>query len=565
MQPDPRLPADPVAYFCMEVALSSDVPTYAGGLGVLAGDLVRGAADASVPLIAVTLVHRKGYLRQRLDTRGRQLDRAAAWQPKTRLEAVRERVAIALEGRVVHVGAWRAAVLGVRGSTVSVYLLDTDVTDNQPEDRTITDALYGGDERNRLMQEAVLGLGGVALLRALGVTPRVYHMNEGHAALLTLALLADQPKSVDRATAGDRVRQRCVFTTHTPVPAGHDRFPVSLVRQVLGPGLSTLAQQSGAVSRGVLNMTELALRYSRYVNGVAMRHGEIAANMFPKYPIDAITNGVHVGTWAAAPMAQLYDKYMPQWRHDNRYLRYAIRCPLDEIREAHLSAKAELIAAIAHRTGTTLDARALLVGFARRATPYKRANLIFHDLARLRSIAHRSGPLQLLFAGKAHPRDDGGKEMIASVVAAAKALRPDVAVLYLEDYDIDLAKQLVAGVDLWLNTPRKPLEASGTSGMKAALNGVPSLSVLDGWWVEGHIESVTGWRIGDDSQLSDDGKEAESLYRALEEVILPMFHQQPLAYAAVMRGAIAHNGSFFTAQRMVAQYVENAYRAASVI
>jgi glycogen phosphorylase len=562
VQPDLPVPADPVAYFCMEVALASDIPTYAGGLGVLAGDFVRGAADASVPLIVVTLVHRKGYLRQRLDTRGRQMDRAAAWQPKTRLEAVRERVAIALEERVVHVGAWRAVVPGVRGSTVSVYLLDTDVTDNQPEDRMITDALYGGDERNRLMQEAVLGLGGVALLQALGVTPRVYHMNEGHAALLTLALLADEPKLVDRAaTAGDRVRERCVFTTHTPVPAGHDRFPISLVRQVLGPELSALAQKSGAVRTGVLNMTALALRYSRYVNGVAMRHGEIAAKMFPRYPINAITNGVHAVTWAAPPMAQLFDKYMPQWRHDNRYLRYAMRCPVDAIREAHMSAKTELIAAVARRSKANLDPRALLIGFARRATPYKRANLIFHDVARLRSIARRSGPLQLLFAGKAHPQDDGGKQMIESVVAAAKALRPDVAVFYLEDYDIVLAQQMVAGVDLWLNTPRKPLEASGTSGMKAALNGVPSLSVLDGWWVEGHIESVTGWRIGDESLRSDDAKEADSLYRMLEDVILPMFHQRPLAYAAVMRGAIAHNGSFFTAQRMVAQYVEHAYRA----
>jgi glycogen phosphorylase len=292
-----------------------------------------------------------------------------------------------------------------------------------------------------------------------------------------------------------------------------------------------------------------------------LRHGEIAAKMFPRYPINAITNGVHAVTWAAPPMAQLFDKYMPQWRHDNRYLRYAMRCPVDAIREAHMSAKTELIAAVARRSKANLDPRALLIGFARRATPYKRANLIFHDVARLRSIARRSGPLQLLFAGKAHPQDDGGKQMIESVVAAAKALRPDVAVFYLEDYDIVLAQQMVAGVDLWLNTPRKPLEASGTSGMKAALNGVPSLSVLDGWWVEGHIESVTGWRIGDESLRSDDAKEADSLYRMLEDVILPMFHQRPLAYAAVMRGAIAHNGSFFTAQRMVAQYVEHAYRA----
>jgi starch phosphorylase len=546
----------------MEVALSSDIPTYAGGLGVLAGDLIRGAADASVPLIAVTLVHRKGYLRQRLDATGKQTEEPAAWAPESRLGAVAERVAIVLEGQAVHLRAWRADVAGIRGSTVHVYLLDADLPENRPGDRTITDALYSGDPRNRLRQEAVLGLGGVALLNALGHAPRAYHMNEGHAALLTLALLASEPTlDDDPQGAADRVRERCVFTTHTPVAAGHDVFPVALVRKVLGRKLSALAEHSGAVSAGTLNMTALALRYSRYVNGVAMRHGEIAAGMFPGHRVNAITNGVHAVTWAAPAMAQLYDKYMPQWRHDNRYLRYAIRCPVDEIRQAHTSAKAELIAAVKRRTGTTLDPRALLVGFARRATPYKRANLIFTDVARLRSIARKSGPLQLLFAGKAHPQDDGGKQMIASVVAAAKALRRDVAIVYLEDYDTDLAKQIVAGVDLWLNTPRKPLEASGTSGMKAALNGVPSLSVLDGWWVEGHIEAVTGWRIGDDSSASDDAKEAESLYRTLESEILPMFHQRPLAYAEVMRGAIAYNGSFFTAQRMVAQYVENAYGA----
>ena len=548
----------------MEIALTSDIPTYAGGLGVLAGDLVRGAADASVPLIAVTLVHRKGYLRQRLDAEGRQTEEPAAWTPERSLAAVAERVTIVLEGQEVHVRAWLRDVPGIRGSSVRVYLLDTDLPENRPEDRAITDALYGGDLRNRLKQEAVLGLGGVALLHALGQAPRVYHLNEGHAALLTLAVLADG-STLDRdpADAADRVRERCVFTTHTPVPAGHDRFPVALVRQVLGPKFGGLAEQSGAVSAGVLNMTALALRYSRYVNGVAMRHGEITANMFPRYPVNAITNGVHAVTWVAGALARVYDEYMPQWRHDNRYLRYAIRCPLEAIRAAHVSAKGELAAAIAARTGTTVDPKALLIGFARRATPYKRANLIFHDPQRLRSIVRRSGPLQLIFSGKAHSQDAGGKQMIASVFAAAKQLRPDVQVVYLEDYDLALAKIVVAGVDLWLNTPRKPLEASGTSGMKAALNGVPSLSVLDGWWVEGHIESVTGWRIGDDSDRSDDAKEAESLYRKLEDVVLPMFHRRPLAYAEVMRAAIAHNGSFFTAQRMVAQYVENAYRASS--
>jgi len=275
--------------------------------------------------------------------------------------------------------------------------------------------------------------------------------------------------------------------------------------------------------------------------------------------VNAITNGVHAATWTAPAMAEVHDRHIPQWRHDNRYLRYAIKCPLDEIRSAHARAKDELLAEVARRTGRALDRDAFTIGFARRATEYKRPDLLFSDIDRLRAIARSAGPLQVVYAGKAHPRDGGGKEGIRRVFAAAAALGGDLPVVYLEEYDLALARLLVAGVDLWLNTPRKPLEASGTSGMKAALNGVPSLSVLDGWWVEGHIEGVTGWSVGDASAESDDVLEARSLYDKLERIILPLFHRDPAGYAQVMRAAIAHNGSFFNAQRMVEQYLENAY------
>ncbi len=556
------------AYFSMEVALDGAMPTYAGGLGVLAGDTVRAAADVAAPLVAVTLVHRRGYFRQHLAADGTQTETPADWSPEAALEALPQRASLLIEGRLVHVRAWRRTVAGAGGAAVPVYLLDTALPENAPEDRSITDTLYGGDERYRLKQEAVLGLGGVALLRALDPeAPRVYHMNEGHAALLVLALLAEEATGGDLRTVGaaerERVRERCVFTTHTPVPAGHDRFPIALVRDVVGDELARAIVASGVAGDGVLNMTELALRFSRYVNGVALRHGEVAADMFPRYPMNTITNGVHATTWTAPAMAAVHDRHIPQWRHDNRYLRHAIKCPLEEIQQAHAIAKGELLAEVARRTGRALDPVAFTIGFARRAAAYKRADLLFSDIERLRAIARGVGPLTVVYAGKAHPRDEEGKGLIRRVVAAGAVLGPDLPVLYLEDYDMDLAKLLVAGVDLWLNTPRKPLEASGTSGMKAALNGVPSLSVLDGWWVEGHIEGVTGWSIGDASAESDDVLEARTLYEKLERIILPLFHRQPLGYGEVMRGAIAHNGSFFNTQRMVSQYVENAYHPQS--
>jgi starch phosphorylase len=388
-------------------------------------------------------------------------------------------------------------------------------------------------------------------------------MNEGHAAFLTLALLAERHKDrgLHDVTAADReaVHHRCVFTTHTPVPAGFDQFPMSLVRQVLGEEPTSALQAVECFHDGVLNMTYLALLCSRYINGVSMRHEEVSRDMFPSYPINSITNGVHAVTWTAPAFQNLYDRHIPEWRRDNLYLRYAIGIPLDEIRQAHAKAKQELLAEVERRTGIHLAPEAMTIGFARRATAYKRADLLFSDLDRLRRIASRVGPLQVIYGGKAHPRDEGGKTLIRRIFQAAAALGDSVRVVYLEEYDMALGKYLCAGADLWLNTPQKPDEASGTSGMKAALNGVPSLSVLDGWWVEGHVEGVTGWSIGDSSEPeSDPSKEIVSLYDKLD-LIVPMFYEQSTAFTRVMRSAIALNGSFYNAQRMLFQYLENAY------
>ncbi|MDO8615011.1 MAG: alpha-glucan family phosphorylase [Dehalococcoidia bacterium] len=564
MLPDAGNPAA-VAYFSMEIGLESAMPTYSGGLGVLAGDSLRAAADLGIPLAGVTLLHRKGYFRQRLDGQGRQTEAPEVWSPEQFLEPLERRVSVLIEGRQVHLRAWRYLVRGVCGHEVPVYLLDADLPGNTPADRRLTDELYGGGPENRLCQEIILGIGGDAMLRALGHTDiGTYHMNEGHSGFLTIALLEEDlgGRDADAVTEADleAVRRRCVFTVHTPVAAGHDTYPLDLLERFLGSARSRLAARAGAVADGVFNLTHLAMAFARSANGVSMRHGQVSREMFPGHAVSAITNGVHAATWAAPAFAELFDRHLPLWRHDNLFLRYALGVPPEEIRLAHARAKEELLAAVAAVTGVKLDMDTLTVGFARRATGYKRAGLLFSDMGRLRRIVRRGGPLQVIYAGKAHPRDESGHALIEKIFAAAAALRDVVRVVYLEGHDMALARDICAGVDLWLNNPQKPLEASGTSGMKAALNGVPSLSVLDGWWIEGHIEGVTGWSIGEDWQSgSDDAAEARSLYDKLEYTVLPLFYNRPAAYTAVMRSTIALNGSYFNAQRMMSQYLRAVY------
>jgi starch phosphorylase len=549
----------------MEIGLDAALPTYSGGLGVLAGDTLKAAADAGAPLVAVTLLHRKGYFRQHLDARGNQTETFTEWSPDEVLEPLAPRAVVLIEGRPVVLRAWRKEIVGVGGARVPVLFLDTALPENTPWDQGLTGTLYGGDGHYRLCQEAVLGMGGIAILRALAYENILaFHMNEGHSALLTLALLKEEAGGKGLAAVGtqemDAVRERCVFTTHTPVAAGHDQFPSRLVHQVLGPEAMDSLTRNGLLMGDNLNMTHLALSLSRYVNGVSMRHEQVSRGMFPNFPINSITNGVHAATWTHPAFRALYDKHIPEWRRDNQYLRYAAGLALEDIQRAHAVVKRELMAEIAGRTGQAFSPDVFTIGFARRATPYKRADLLFSDLDRLRAIAQRTSKLQIVLGGKAHPRDEGGKDLIRRVFRAAEALRGTVPVVYLEEYDMALAKTLVPGVDLWLNTPQQPYEASGTSGMKAALNGVPSLSVLDGWWIEGHVEGVTGWSIGSSwSPEGDAEQESRILYDKLETVVLPMFYQRPNRYVEVMRSAISLNGPFFNAQRMLSQYLDNAY------
>lgn len=562
-----------IAYFSMEIALADDLPTYSGGLGVLAGDTVRSAADGAVPMVAVTLVHHQGYFRQRLDAAGQQTEAPAAWVPDARLVQLPQRVSLNIAGRDVQVGAWRFDVHGVGGHVVPVLLLDTDLPGNADEDRRLTDHLYGGDVRYRLCQEVVLGVGGVRMLRALGLAGlQRFHMNEGHAALLVIELAYEEMKRRGLATVTREValavRPLCVFTTHTPVSAGHDQFPLSMVREVVTDfGRAFNERVAEFCLDGTLNMTYLALDNSHFVNGVAKRHGEISQHMFAQYKIDSITNGVHAGFWTAPPLQALFDRHIGAWRADNPSLRYALGIPKQELWAAHQRAKADLLQLIGERGGTGFAAHVFTIGFARRATTWKRADLLFHDLQRLLLLHRAAGPLQIVYGGKAHPHDEGGKQMIRRVFEFIAELRGQLPVVYLEDYDMATARRMVAGVDLWLNTPLPPLEASGTSGMKAAMNGVPQLSVLDGWWIEGCIEGVTGWSIGGDTGSTADGVETTdersadslALYDKLEREVMPLFYREPDRYLDVMRHAIALNGSFFNTERMVDQYVRKAY------
>jgi starch phosphorylase len=556
-----------IAYFSMEIGVHNDIPTYSGGLGVLAGDTIRSAADLKLPMVAVTLMSRKGYFTQDIDEAGRQIERPFEWDPSRFMELLPHRVAVRIEGREVQLRAWQYNVKSLTGGYVPVFFLDTDVPDNQPGDREITAFLYGGDKEYRLKQEIVLGLGGVRMLHEMGFEIKKYHMNEGHASFLTLELLNRFKKPIedvwDEKLVWDKtaVKNLCVFTTHTPVEAGHDKFPYELVARVMGeiipvPVLKDLA------GRDYLNMTMLALNLSRYINGVAKKHGEVSQSMFPGYEIHAITNGVHTFTWTCESFRRLYDEYLPGWANEPELFVRVGRIPDRRLWEAHLEAKRDLFTLIKERHGDVLSPDLLTIGFARRATAYKRADLLFRDLDRFERIG--TGKIQLVYAGKAHPQDEPGKKLIQNIIRYKELLRDKIKIVYLKNYNMDTALKIVSGVDVWLNTPLRPLEASGTSGMKATHNGVMNFSVLDGWWIEGHIEGFTGWSIGPAPNelvpgADADARDSEDLYQKLEQTIIPIYYNDRHTWIRMMQNAIGKNAYYFNSHRMMRRYVTEAY------
>lgn len=555
-----------VAYFSMEIAFDDNIPSYSGGLGVLAGDFLATAHDLGMPMVGVTLLPRRGYFKQVLDGEGIQHEEPVEWRIEDNLEEVNQRVVVQVEGRDVTVRAWKYTILEMGDLPVPIYMLDTDLPENTEYDRSLSYYLYGGDLKYRLCQEVVLGIGGMRLIRAMGISIQRYHLNEGHVSLLALELLTETAQKYGRTIPNtsdiNEVRSQCIFTTHTPVPAGHDQFPMDMAMSVIGRHEIDSLRTIFCVN-DTLNMTYVALNLCYYVNGVAHKHQEVTKLMFTNYGIDAITNGVRAKTWTSPHFGTLFDKYIPGWSLDNFSLRYARSIPHEEIWNAHVKAKQNLFDYIKANTGIDFDINAFTLGFARRMTGYKRATLIFEDIERLTQITSKVGPLQIVFAGKAHPQDQNGKEMIHKIIQLQRGLKDHIKIVYLPNYDRRLAKIIIPGVDVWLNNPQRPLEASGTSGMKAALNGVPSLSVQDGWWIEGHTEGVTGWAIGgksDDPEANTNPKiDSNALLDKLENVVMPLYYKQRDEFIHVMAQSIAFNGSFFNTQRMLVEYSLKAY------
>jgi starch phosphorylase len=545
-----------IAYFSMEIGLSNNIHTYNGGLGILAGDTIRSSADLKVPLVGITLVSKKGHFRQEITSDGKQVEHPDPWEPSEHMQLLSTEVKVQIQKRNVTVKPWLYTVKSQTGGAVSVYFLDTDLEGNNPEDREITSFLYGGDETYRLKQEIVLGIGGVRILDALGLGIRKYHMNEGHSSFLALELLQKNGLDIKK------VRNLCVFTTHTPIEAGHDKFSYDLVREVLGDSVPLdVLKKLGGQER--LNMTLFALNLSNYHNGVAKRHRDSSKAMFPGYEIRSITNGVHSYTWTCESFRTLYDKYFPGWANEPDLLVRADGILDEDVWRAHEEAKKMLIDYVNNATNAGMDYHTLTLGFARRATGYKRTALLFSDIEKLKR-ANRKGRIQLIFSGKANPKDDSGRKLIEQILGYAQELKDEIKIVYLANYDMDLAAKLVSGVDVWLNTPLRPLEASGTSGMKAAYNGVINFSVLDGWWIEGWIEGVTGWAIGpqpNESVSAEEGRrrELDDLYNKLECIVVPMFYSRRDDWIKMMKNSIGKIAYHFNSHRMMQRYATEAY------
>ncbi len=548
-----------IAYLSMEIALESDIKTYSGGLGVLAGDTLKSAADLRLPMIGITLLNDQGYFKQKINKKGEQEERLSNYN-FSKLKKLKNRVKIKIGKDVVRVGVWQYLIDAKNGFFVPVYLLDTKIPGNKSKFSNLTGQLYRSDKDYRLMQEIILGRAGVKMIKSLGYKNiKKFHINEGHGALATIQLFHESKKRSNREKIKE-VRSKCVFTTHTPIQAGHDVFPAEFMKKYQQDFPFKLP---GLVSRGEINMTRVALLFSEYVNGVALSHRDVSSKMFPDYPIHSITNGVHSQTWTSDEFKKIYDKYIPNWRNSSLSLRNAFNIPLTVIWQTHQKSKKKLIDYIYKKQKIKLDLNIFTIGFARRFTGYKRSNLLFYDINRLLKIHKNVGKIQIVYAGKAHPDDENGKEMIKSINDIAKKYKKEIKIVFLEGYEMDIAKLMVAGVDVWLNTPLPPNEASGTSGMKAAHNGIPHFSTLDGWWIEGLVNRKTGWAIGErrsDFKLKDlDQKDAKSLYDKLEKKIIPRYYNMPQNWRETMRYTISVNASFFNTERMLQQYIQEAY------
>ena len=540
-----------VGYFTAEIGLWSELHTYSGGLGVLAGDHVKSAADAGTPLVGVTLLYHQGYARQHIDANGVQTESFPEFDPNEHVSKTKIVLKLHLDGQPLSAYVWKADIVGQSGHIVPVYFIDTRHPANSSEHQELSSRLYGGDDEVRIRQEYVLGVGGVQLFDHRDSELHGLHLNEGHCTFAMLELL-------NRGWSREELAQRSLFTTHTPVPAGHDRFEWPLVREVVGELLPMDAKElviaAGDSENGRrCSMSHLAVALSTSVNAVSKLNADVAMTMFDEQIIQPITNGVHHITWTSPVMASLFDGYLPGWRVQPETISEAETLPTDALLEARDQARQHLREFVLSKTGVELSSERLTIGFARRFATYKRANLVFRDLERLRNIG--AGKIQFVFSGKAHPRDKGGKQLIRDIYDSAEQIAEEIPVAFIENYDMETGLLMTSGVDIWLNNPIRPMEASGTSGMKAAMNGVPNCSILDGWWPEACIHGVNGWAIGNAENVRNDERDATNIYQVLEQDVLPLWEGSKDAWAEMMKASIAASAEF-TGHRMIQDYLD---------
>lgn len=539
-----------VGYFTAEIGLWSDLSTYSGGLGVLAGDHVKSAADAEIPLVGVTLLYREGYSRQHLDSDGIQSETYPVLDPSEFLELTDITIQLPLDNQTMYARVWCANVVGQTGHKVPVYFLDTTHELNSQYHQEIGQRLYGGNDDTRIRQEYLLGVGGVQLFDHLQIELNGIHLNEGHCTFAMLELLS-------RGWSREQLTEKSLFTTHTPVPAGHDRFEWSLVKEIMGDKLPDDAQElvrNAGDSEGGnrCSMSHLAVALSTSVNAVSILNAEVAQTMFSEKKIIPITNGVHHPTWTSSTMTKLFDEHLPEWKANPNQLKEAQKIPIEALKQARNENRKHLRDLVRNETGVEFEEHRLTIGFARRFATYKRANLVFHDLEKLREIG--AGRIQFVFSGKAHPKDEGGKQLIRDIFASAKTVEEEIPVAFLENYSMATGLAMTSGVDIWLNNPIRPLEASGTSGMKAAMNGVPNCSILDGWWPEACNHGINGWAIGNAEDDRNDPRDAANIYSTLQNDVLPSWERKDETWANIMRESIASSAGF-TGRRMIEDYL----------
>jgi len=548
-----------IANFVMEIGIENEIPTYSGGLGVLAGDAAFSFADLGFPAVFVTLLYKKGYTSQKLDRSAGQIDMDQPWDYKKFLTPLGTYVDVEISGKVQRVGAWQYLIPGKRD--VPVLFLDADIEGNDPATREISGRLYGGDHWYRLMQEMVLGIGGYRMLQAMGRAIDIYHLNESHAALLVVELMRQHREIAE-------VKKRCVFTSHTPVPAGHDFFSLTMIKEAF-THYDWVNWEAEATPQREIDLSRIAVKYSSVTNAVSLKHRYVSERVLNHGKVEYVTNGVYHRRWVHDELKRLYEKHIPGWEETPALLTQALELPTEALEGAHLRAKSELMDVLYRATGTQFSKEHLTIGLAKRVTAYKRNDLILTDLDRLVAIAEKHGPIQIILAGKAHPRDDAGKAVLRNILEKIEKVgtkTDKVRIAYLENYDMRKARAMVAGCDVWLNNPRRPLEACGTSGMKAAMNAVLNFSIYDGWWLEGGVDGVNGWGIGRRApwgDLKEDGDpDLQDLYHKLSESVLPTYYYEKEKWWTMGKNSIATVGPIFNSYRMINEYESKVYSRA---